>query len=118
MEDLEIKRAVKSALEDGVEVDPAEVRRIVAFAEREAKVWRGRRWFWRGAAPALLAATMSLAVAFQAWLSARSGRNENAVKCSIELLCEMDGVADSDMESFTTVELLLAWQEAPCRDML
>ena len=118
MEDIEIERAVKSALEDGVGVDPEEMRRIIAFAEREATVRRGRRWLWRGAVPTLLAAAVALAVVFPAWLSARSGREENAVKGAIELLCEMDGFAESDTGSFTTAELLLAWQEAPCRDLL
>ena len=118
MEDVEIERAVKSALEDGVGVSPEVMRRIVAFAECEAKVRRGRRWLLRGAVPTLLAATVALAVAFPAWLSVQSGRGEDAVKGAIELLCEMDGVADSDTEGFTTAELLLAWQEAPCRDLL
>ena len=118
MEDLEIERAVKSALEDGVGVNTEDLCRIVAFAEREAKVRVTRRRLWRGAAPALLAATVALAVAFPAWLSVQSGRGEDAVKGAIELLCEMDGVADSDTEGFTTAELLLAWQEAPCRDLL
>ena len=118
MEDVEIERAVKSALEDGVGVNPEEMRRIVAFAEREAKVRMERRRLWRGAAPVLLAATMALAVVFPVWLSVRSGRSEDAVKDAIELLCEMDGFADADTEGFTTAELLLVWQEAPCLDVL
>ena len=118
MEDLEIERAVKSALEDGVGVNPEELRRIVAFAEREAKVRVTRRRLWRGAVPALIAAVVSLVVVFPAWLSARSGRGEETVKGAIELLCEMDGFADSDTGNFTAAELLLAWQEAPCRDLL
>ena len=118
MEDMEIECAVKSALEDGVGVNPEELRRIVAFAEREAKVRVARRRFWRGALPALLAATVALVVVFQSWLSVRSGRGEDAVKGAIELLCEIDGFADSSAGDFTTAELLLAWQEAPCRDLL
>ena len=118
MAEVEIEHAVKSALEDGVGVNPEELRRIVAFAEREAKVRVTRRRLWRGAAPALLAATVALVVAFQSWLSVRSGRDEDAVKGAIELLCEMDGFADSDTEGFTTEELLLVWQEAPCLDVL
>lgn len=118
MEELEIERAVKSALEDGVGVNPEELRRIVAFAEREAKVRMARRRFWRGAAAALLAAGVSLAIVFQSWLSARSGRSEETVKGAIELLCEMDGFADSDTGDFSAAELLLAWQEAPCQDVL
>ena len=118
MEDSEIERAVKSALEDGVGVNPEEMRRIIAFAEREAKVRRGRRWLWRGVSSALIAAVVSLAAVFPAWLSARSGRGDETVKGAIELLCEMDGFADSDTGGFTAAELLLAWQEAPCRDLL
>ena len=118
MEDREIERAVKAALEDGGGVNPEEMRRIIAFAEREAKVRRGRRWLWRGAAPALIAAVVSLAAVFPAWLSARSGRGDETVKGAIELLCEMDGFADSDTGGFTAAELLLAWQEAPCQDVL
>ena len=118
MEEVEIERAVKTALEDGVDVNPEELRRIVAFAERAAKVRVARRRLWRGAAPALLVATVALVVAFQSWLSVRSGRDEDAVKGAIELLCEMDGFADSDTEGFTTAELLLVWQEAPCLDVL
>ena len=118
MEDLEIERAVKSALEDSGGVNTEELHRIVAFAEREAKVRRERRWLWRGAIPALLAATVALVVAFRSWLPVRSGRSEDAVKGAIELLCEMDGFADADTEGFTTAELLLAWQEAPCLDVL
>lgn len=118
MEDVEIERAVKSALEDGAGVNPEEMRRIIALAEREAKVRRERRWLWQGAVPALLAATAALAVVFPAWLSARSGRGEETVKGAIELLCEMDGLAESGTGGLTTAELLLAWQEAPCRDLL
>ena len=118
MEDLEIERAVKSALEEGVGVSPEELRRIVVFAEREAKVRVTRRRLWRGAAPALLAAAVALVVAFRSWLSGRSGRGEDAVKGAIELLCEMDGFADSGTGGFTTAELLQVWQEAPCRDLL
>ena len=118
MEDMEIERAVKSALEDGVGVNTEELCRIVAFAEREAKMRRAKRRLWRGTAPVLLAATVALVVAFQSWLSVRSGRDEDAVKGAIELLCEMDVFADSDTEGFTTAELLLAWQEAPCLDVL
>ena len=118
MAEVEIEHAVKSALEDGVGVNPEELRRIVAFAEREAKVRVTRRRLWRGAVPALLAATVALVVAFQSWLSVRSGLGDDAVKGAIELLCEMDGFADSDTEGFTTAELLLVWQEAPCLDVL
>ena len=118
MAEVEIEHAVKSALEDGVGVNPEELRRIVAFAEREAKVRVDRRRLWRGAASALLAATVALVVAFQSWLSARLGRDEDAVKSAIELLCELDGFADSDTEGFTAAELLLVWQEAPCLDVL
>ena len=80
MEDVEIERAVKSALEDGAGVNPEEMRRIIALAEREAKVRRERRWLWQGAVPALLAATAALAVVFRArascgakWTGLRSG---------------------------------------------
>ena len=118
MEDVEIERVVKSALEDGVGDSPEVMRRIVAFAECEAKVRRGGRWLWRGAVPTLLAAAVALAVVFQSWLSARSGRGEEAVKGAIELLCEMDGFANSNTDGFTAADLLLAWQEAPCRDLL
>ena len=118
MEDVEIERAVRSALEDSGGVNAEELHRIVAFAEREAKVRVTRRRLWRGAAPALLAATVALVVAFQSWLSVRSGRGEDAVKGAIELLCEMDGFADSDTGGFTTAELLQVWQEAPCMDVL
>lgn len=118
MEDPEIERVVRSALEDGADVNPEEMRRIVAFAEREARIRRTRRWLWRGGASALLAATLALAAAFPAWWPVRSGRGGDAVKDAIELLCEMDGFANPDTGDFTTAELLLAWQEAPCRDLL
>ena len=118
MENSEIERAVRSALEDGIGVSPEELHRIVAFAEREAKVRVTRRRLWRGAAPALLAATVALVVAFQSWLSVRSGLGDDAVKGAIELLCEMDGFANSNTDGFTAADLLLAWQEAPCRDLL
>ena len=118
MEDIEIEHDVKSALEDGVGVNPEELRRIVAFAEREAKMRVARRRLWRGTVPALLAATVALVVAFRSWLSVRPGRGEDAVKGAIELLCEMDGFADSDTGGFTTAELLQVWQEAPCMDVL
>ena len=118
MEDPEIERVVRSALEDGADVNPGEMCRIVAFAEREAKMRVARRRLWRGTAPALLAATVALVVAFRSWLSVQPGRGEDAVKGAIELLCEMDGFADSDTGGGTAAELLQVWQEAPCRDLL
>jgi len=100
-EDLQFNRFVKTALES------REPFRFVPCASVH------RRVFLRWSIPALLAATFAVIAVFHAAVSAPVDRVANVIR----LLSEIDGVdlAESDVSS---ADLLLAWQDAPCRDLL
>ena len=112
---------VKAALEDGIETDAEKVRALEHLAElaaQERKAAPRRVWPLWGAS-ALLAASLAGAVAFRSLLASRDGfSGASAFEDTIGLLCELDGIAKEDLAATSDGELLLAWQEAPCADLL
>lgn len=120
-EDREFESLVKAALEDGIGTDAGEVRSLERLAERtaqERKAGTRRGWPLWGAA-SLLAASLAVAVAFRALLAPQDGSSgASAFEDAIGLLCELDGIAKEDLAAASDGELLLAWQEAPCADLL
>ena len=120
-EDREFESFVKAALEDGVETDAEKVRALERLAElsaprREAGPRRGLP-LWSAAS--LLAASLAVAVAFRVLLAPQDGPpGSSTFEDTIGLLCELDGIAKEDLAATSDGELLLAWQEAPCVDLL
>lgn len=103
-EEKELYRVVRAALESrGAFAAPR-------FVESRIVASRRRAWSWGGAT--LLAASLTLAVMFEAHLdSARA----DSVGEAIALMAEVDGV---ELEAgASAVELLAAWQEAPCAEI-
>ena len=120
-EDREFESLVKAALEDGIGTDAGEVRsleRLAELAAQERKAGTRRGWPLWGTV-SLLAASLVVAVAFRVLLVSQ-GRSSgaSAFEDTIGLLCELDGIAKEDLAAASDGELLLAWQEAPCADLL
>ena len=120
-EDREFESFVKAALEDGVETDAEKIRALEHLAELSAprRETGPRRGLPLWSAASLLAASLAVAVAFRVLL-APQGRSSgaSAFEDTIGLLCELDGIAKEDLAAASDGELLLAWQEAPCADLL
>jgi len=119
-EDRALTAAVKSALEEGVAPEAGRIRALLEAAGREARLRRARGLLWRWGVPALLAASFALALAIEATFSdgVSHGAAKDGVTEAICLLCELDGTADDGLSAVSPGERLLAWQEAPCADLL
>lgn len=118
-EDTNLVTAVKEALEEGIPETPDGLRDLLAAAAVEAKRRRMRRLFSRWGRPALLAASLSVSLAFFAVFSGGfKGGPQDGMTDAIGLLCELDGVEGEGLSAESPGALLLAWQEAPCADLL
>lgn len=96
VEDLDLNRVLKGALEaDG------------AFAPPEAARARVRPLYW--APPFLLAASLAVVAAFQCMLKPA----ETPTEAAISLLSCADELDFGDQKFSSPEEMLLAWQEAP-----
>ena len=102
IEDEALNRCVKAALEAGG-----------PFGFRRSRA-RRRRLFWRWAVPTLAAASLAVALALRVTMSVEPDPLADA----IALLSEADGVDVEPVENTSSAELLLAWQDAPCRGWL
>ena len=74
---------------------------------------RSRSLLW--GVSTLLAASLAVTVAFCVMLTPSAGPS---IGNAIGLLCEMDGLEADDVREVSDGDLLLAWQEAPCVDLL
>ena len=99
-EDLELNRLVKLALESR---EPFRLASSCGAVRRPVLRW---------GVPSLLAATLALAAVFRTTLSLPSDRVSDAIR----LLSAVEGT-DLECEGESPAELLLAWQDAPCRDI-
>lgn len=93
-EDLKFNRFIKDALEE---------------RDAFAPPVRGASWF-RWSLPALMAASFAAVAIFQSTFSQNANQR---VDDTIQLLSLADGI---EVEGDSTAELLLAWQDAPCRE--
>ena len=120
-EDRGFESFLKAALEEGIGTDAGKVRsleRLAELAARKRRAGTRRGWTLWGAA-SLLAATLVVAVTFRVLLAPQGGPfGVSAFEDTIGLLCELDGIAAEDLGALSDGELLLAWQEAPCADLL
>ena len=113
----EFETFVRSALEEGAEVDMARLRALERLAALAAAS-RRRRAPWRWGVPLVVAASLALAVAFAVLFTWGNARGDGAVSEAIGLLCELDGIPSGEFAADSAGEQLLAWQEAPCADCL
>lgn len=115
-EDPEIEELVKDALEADIAVCPGTLAALEAAAVREAGVRRIRSRFCLVASS--LAAVLAIAVFFgNVFLEDSTADGPTEVKNAVGLLCALDGL-DEDLVSFSPGEMLQAWQDAPCADLL
>lgn len=114
-EDNGFESFVKGAMESGLALDGERVRELERLAEAVAQ----RRRTWRKSllwgVPTLLAASLVVTVAFRGMMMPSAG---SSIGDAIGLLCEMDGIEADDVQEVSDGDLLLAWQEAPCVDLL
>lgn len=119
-EDMSLENVVKAALEADTAMGARRMQALMAAAGREARHRRVRRLFGRWGASALVAA--SLAAVFGV-VTPYVGKEAPArpagdLSEAIGLLCELDGVSAESVAAASPGEMLLAWQEAPCADLL
>ena len=117
-EDHEIESLVRASLEENLGLSPDRLRALLATAGREAKRRQARRQLLHWGVPALLAASVAVALGLQLVFSGRTARRADGMVETIGLLCELDGLSPESFAATTPGELLLAWQEAPCADLL
>ena len=114
---MQIEELVKGAMESDVTVSEKMLRALEAAAAHEATARRCRRSTWlKGGL--LVAAALTVVLFFGNVFhqgTALDGMAE--VRDAVGLLCAVDGL-DEDLTSFPPGEMLLAWQDAPCADLL
>lgn len=110
-EDAKLTELVKTAMEEGVVLKPSVLKAIETAAIVERR---------RSVRPlmGLLAASLVLALGFWGVMMALSGGQDSATADAIGLLCELDGFDDDDFQNASSIDKLLAWQEAPCAETL
>ena len=114
-EDSGFESFVKRAMESGPALDGERVRELERLAEDVARRRRTRRKSLLWGVSTLLAASLAATVAFRVMLTPSAG---SSVGEAIGLLCEIDGIEADDVQEVSDGDLLLAWQEAPCADLL
>ena len=117
-DDEELVNQVKAALEADVAVSARTLQALEKAAAHGAVARRMRRRAGWGGASALAAASLTAALFFGNVFrgdSAADGLGE--VRDAIGLLCAVDGL-DEEVTTFPPGEMLLAWQDAPCADLL
>jgi len=113
-----VRSLVKSALEDGATLSEQRLQAVLFAASREARRRRVRRLAMRWGASALLAASVAVIAALWARVPTMATGDESRLAEAIGLLREMDGGVGEVQPGATVGEQLLAWQEAPCADLL
>ena len=114
-EDNGFESFVKGAMESGLALDGERVRELERLAEAAAQRRKGWRKSLSWGVPTLLAASLAATVAFRAMMTPPA---ESPIGEAIGLLCEIDGIEADDVQEVSDGDLLLAWQEAPCMDLL
>ena len=119
LEDAGLASCVRAAFEEGVATDAVRLGELKRLAARVAQARRVRRRLFAWGAP-LLAASLAAVVAFWAVVFGGGERPQTAsdMTATIGLLCELDGVDSVDFSVASAGEILLAWQEEPCADLL
>ena len=106
---------VRGAMEAGLSFGGGRVGELERLAAAEAQRRKSRRKFLSWGVPALVAASLSATVAVRVVMTPSAG---SSIGEAIGLLCEIDGIEADDAQEVSDGDLLLAWQEAPCVDLL
>lgn len=120
-EDEKLNAFVKAALEEGVAVSPE---RLAALEACAAKVVgeRGKRGVSRllPAMAWLVAAAFVVVLAFPVMMNPKPSAvaSDEPVTSVIALFLEAEGAELDDIALASPAEALMAWQEAPCEEVL
>lgn len=92
---------------------------LCAAAERAAAERRRRRQVRRiSLSLAALLALLAIPCLSLFQKAKDSSANRPSIQSAIQLLCEIDEVDDASLQAKSETDLLVAWQELPCRDLL
>ena len=117
-EDAALEALVRDAMEEGIGENLGRVRAVEALAAQGVRARRSRRLIWRVGASALAAASLMAVAVFRALVPGAEASLDDGVEDAILVLCAVDGIDGEALASATTGEMLLAWQDAPCADLL
>lgn len=118
-EDPVLNARIRAAFEEDAGLGAARLRELAAAAEREVRRRHVARRVRRWGAAALLAASLVAVFCFRALTSAPASTcATDRLDAAIGLLCELDGIALDEQTKHSAGELLLAWQDAPCAELL
>ena len=112
-----LQERIRAAFEEGAGIDAAGLAALADAAGQATRRRRIRRLVCRWGAAALLAASVAAAFCFRA-LTTTPACGTNGLDAAICLLCEIDGLSTGEMAGLSAGEMLLAWQDAPCMDIL
>ena len=116
-DDEELVNQVKGALEADAVVNARTLQALEKAAADAAAARRMRRRAGWGGASVLAAASLTVALFFGKVFHGNSADGLGEVRDAIGLLCAVDGL-DEEVTTFPPGEMLLAWQDAPCADLL
>lgn len=110
-EDAKLMGLVRTAMEEGVVLKPGVLTAIetAAIVERRRPVQL---------LVGVLAASLVLALGFWGVMMTLSGERDAATADAIGLLCEIDGIDEERFQGASSIDKLLAWQDAPCAETL
>lgn len=111
---------IRTALEENEGLNPGCLHALETAAAEAARKRRARVAFFRWGAPFLAAAAITVALVFRAtFMTGKpTGSGRPGVGDAIGLLCELDGIEAGTLESGSTEDLLIAWLDAPCANLL
>lgn len=117
IDDVVLEGSVRRALEEPPCLGSVRLPELQAFAGQVARSRRRKRWAWQAAG--LVAASWAIAVIMSRTLLTTESVEVPVVDGTIAVLCAMDGLDSSDLAgAASSGELLQAWQDAPCGDLL
>lgn len=119
IDDSALNAFLKQSLEGDESLSAARLRTLESLAAKTAaqRRWRQRILAWGGPA---LAASLLVCFAFAHFMGApQTSRPHGGVVEVIQLLAAVDGMTTGEaMTETSPADALLAWQEAPCADLL
>ena len=119
IDDSALNAFLKQSLEGDESLSAAQLRTLESLAAKTAaqRRWRQRMLAWGGPA---LAASLLACFAFAHCMGApQTSRPHGGVVEVIQLLAAVDGMTTGEaVTESSPADALLAWQEAPCADLL
>ena len=119
IEDSALNAFLKRSLEGEVSLSAERLRTLESLAAKTAarRRWRQRALTWGG--PALAASLLACFAFAHVMVAPQASRPQGGVIEVIQLLAAADGMTTEEaMTETSPADALLAWQEAPCADLL